>query len=64
MNNDKQMEEYETSFYNFIFEEEDNKELKKNDLKELQNFISRNIRVWLFKRVYISLHFLPILLED
>ena len=42
------MEEYETSFYNFIFEEEDNKELKKNDLKELQNFISRNIRVWLF----------------
>ena len=23
------MEEYETSFYNFIFEEEDNKELKK-----------------------------------
>ena len=58
------MEEYETSFYNFIFEEEDNKELKKNDLKELQNFISRNIRVWLFKRAYISLHFLPILLED
>ena len=43
MNND------ETYFYNCIFEEEeDNKELKKNDLKELQNFISPNIRACTF----------------
>ena len=33
MNNDEQIEELEIAFYTFIFEEEDNKELKKNDLR-------------------------------
>ena len=37
MNNDKQIQKYEKSFYTLIFEEEDNEELKKNDLKE-KNF--------------------------
>ena len=31
MNNDEQIQKYEKSFYTFIFEEEDNEELKKND---------------------------------
>ena len=38
MNKDEQIEEYEISFYTFIFEEEDNKELKKNDIKRKDNF--------------------------
>ena len=33
MNNDEQIEEYEISFYTFIYEEENNKEPKKNDVK-------------------------------
>ena len=38
MNKDEQIEEYEISFYTFIFEEEDNKALKKNDIKRKDNF--------------------------
>ena len=37
-NNDEQFEEYEIYFYTFIFEEEANKELKKNDTKEKYHF--------------------------
>ena len=37
MNKDEQMEEHEISFCNFILEE-DNKELKKNNVKRKYNF--------------------------
>ena len=50
MNNDKQIQKYENSFYTLIFEEEDNEELKKNDLKE-KNF---NCFVTPFYREIIS----------
>ena len=33
MNNDDKINEFEMSSYTFISEEEDNKELKKNDIK-------------------------------
>ena len=39
MTNDEQIEEYEISFYTFIFEEEDNKDLKKNDVKGKENVV-------------------------
>ena len=38
MNNDKQIEELEISFYIFFFEEEESKELREHDLKEKDNF--------------------------
>ena len=38
MNYDEQIKKHETSFYNFIFEEESNKKLKKNDVREKGNF--------------------------
>ena len=37
-NNDEQIEELEIYFYTFIFEEEENKELKKNDVKWRDSF--------------------------
>lgn len=38
MNNDDQKEEYGMSFHTFIFVEENNKRLKKNDIKRKDNF--------------------------
>ena len=38
MNNDEQIEEYEVSFCTSIFEKENNKELKKNDVKGKKQF--------------------------
>ena len=38
MNNDEQIEEHKLSFYSFILEE-DNNELKKNDVKGKYNFV-------------------------
>lgn len=37
MNKDEQIKEYETYFYNFIFEEKSNKGLKKNHVKRKDN---------------------------
>ena len=34
MNYDEQIKKLETSFYTFIFEEESNKKLKKNDVEK------------------------------
>ena len=42
----KTIEEYEISLYTFIFEEEDNKELKKNDTKEKTRRVFFNL--WVF----------------
>lgn len=38
INNDDQKEEYGKSFHTFIFVEENNKRLKKNDIKRKDNF--------------------------
>ena len=38
MTNDEQIEEYEICFYTFIFEE-DNKDLKKNNVKGKENVV-------------------------
>ena len=38
MNNDEQIEEYEVSFCTYICEKENNKELKKNDVKGKKQF--------------------------
>ena len=43
MNSDEQIEEHETSFYAFIFEREDNKELKKEQRKRKKQFKIRGI---------------------
>ena len=59
MNYDEQIKKLETSFYTFIFEEESNKKLKKNDVREKGNFgfvilfyreaISIFLQVWLLR---------------
>ena len=38
MNNDEQIEELEIYLYTFIFEEEESKELKKNDVNGRDSF--------------------------
>ena len=39
MYNDEQIEEYEIPFYTFIFDEEDTKEIKTNDVKGKDNLM-------------------------